>query len=86
MSSGIEEMSIVVKDLKDHYKERIELGYIRNTYILNSIITVGKKGVIVDYLHQTGTNSPVIVLKPGPVLDVYKTEFERMWALAEKME
>ncbi|MGD0338655.1 MAG: hypothetical protein ABSB78_07675 [Bacteroidota bacterium] len=62
-------------------KDKIEIRTTNSNYILDSILIVGNKVVICDYLHQR-ENHPFFVLKSGPVSEIYKKDFERVWSLA----
>lgn len=73
-----------IHSLKEKLNEKIKLKYVDSTYILNSIIIVGDKTVVVDYLHQRGSGSPIFVLKGNPVCESYQREFDRMWEIGRE--
>jgi len=83
LNSTARSIRILAKD--DHLGDRLQVGLVDSTYILDSIIIAGDKVVVVDYLHRSGKGTPVIVMKGSPVSQAYRDEFERLWQLSQKV-
>jgi hypothetical protein len=73
----IQQMKTDIPELKD----KIEIRTTNDNYILDSILIVGDKVVVCDYLHKR-EDHPFFVLKGGPVSEIYKRDFERVWNLS----
>ena len=77
----IDTISLLKKEVTE-LKDKIEIRTTDSNYILDSILIVGDKVVVCDYLHQRQKH-PFFVLKGGPVSEIYKKDFERVWNLAK---
>ncbi len=66
----------------------LKVKLVNRSYITSSVLIIDEDMIVINYLHQTGSNSPLMEIngKNKKYYDLYKKEFDRVWKVSKSYD